>query len=76
MSNYIKILGVIAYSNSISFEQMVDEYKCDESALQFLISRGVIEKWSKGSSNVVMLSLKGRKLYQSIDSVIDLSLLR
>lgn len=74
MSNYIKILGVIAYSNTISFERMVNEYRCDQTALQVMIMKGIVDKWDRDGGNIVMLSQKGRKLYQSLDSVVDLAM--
>lgn len=74
MNNYLIILATIAYSNTISFERMVKEYRCDQTALQVMIVKGIIEKYDRDGGNVVMLSLKGRKLYQSLDSVVDMAM--
>ncbi len=74
MNDYLIILGVLGYSNTISFERMVDEYKCDLSSLQVMIMKDIINKFEREGSNVLVLSPKGRKLYHSLSGVIDLAM--
>lgn len=74
----LKILSVIQYSNTLSMLNLIDNYSCDKTAIEYLIKEGILVKHDhvdKVGFNVVMLSNIGNKLLQTLNSTIELTLL-
>lgn len=79
MNSYIlKILSVIQYSNNLSMLNLIDNYSCDKTAIEYLIQEGILVKHDhvdKVGFNIVMLSDIGSKLLQTLNLTIELTLL-
>jgi len=79
MNSYIlKILATIQYSNTLSILNLIDNYSCDKTTIEYLIQEGILVKHDhvdKVGFNVVMLSDIGSKLLQTLNSTIELTLL-